>query len=233
MEEEGKRKDRDFEEVVKSSQPKFLEIVKETYYLAVLGSLCIAISAFTQQNYPQVQTYAITGASLFLIAFFCSFIAKIIPSSYVIIVSYLSTGAGVLMLFLVTMEFGSAFPLVSKVFTALYIGVVLTIFAAIPYNLFRYRRKSKGKSKICVTASVVFLTITIPFLAITMITVIFVVVTTLEIIFLLATVIIGITSFIIGVAFLLVAIPLMYKEGKLRRKEEKMYLVYMDEGSGL
>lgn len=116
MKEEGKRKDRDFEEVIKASQPKFLEIVKETYYLAVLGSLCIAVSAFTQQNYPQAQAYAITGASLFLIAFFCSFIAKIIPSAFLIIPSYLSTGAGVLMLFLVTMEFSSAITLVSKAF---------------------------------------------------------------------------------------------------------------------
>ena len=167
--EEGTRKDRDFEEVIKASQPKFLEIVKETYYLAVLGSLCIAVSAFTQQNYPQAQAYAITGASLFLIAFFCSFIAKIIPSAFLIIPSYLSTGAGVLMLFLVTMEFGSAIPLVSKAFLLLYVGIFLSIMATIPYNLNRYRKTSKGKTKTCVTISVVFLTIAIPFTAITLI----------------------------------------------------------------
>jgi hypothetical protein len=61
-EEGSERKERNFEELVQASQSKFLKIVKETYYLAVLGSLCIAISAFTQQNYPQVQAYAIAGA---------------------------------------------------------------------------------------------------------------------------------------------------------------------------
>lgn len=232
MEEESRRKDRDFEEVIKASQPKFLKIVKETYYLAVLGSLCITVSAFTQQNYPQVQPYAITGASLFLIAFFCSFIAKIIPSAYIIIASYLSTGAGVIMLLLVTIEFSSAFPLVSKAIIALYIGMVLTIFTAIPYNFFGYRRKSKGKTKIIVTISIVFLTIAIPFMAITLIIPFFLVMTSFESIFI-VTAIIFIASFFIGAAFLLASLTLLYKERKLRRKEEKLSTVYLDEGSGL
>ena len=222
------------QEVVKAFQPKFLEIVKETYSLAVLGSLCIAVSAFTQQNYPQVQPYAITGASLFLLAFVCSFISKISPSAFVIIPIYLSTLGGVIMLFLVTMEFSSAFPLVSKAFSALYILIFMIAFTAIPYNLFRNRRKSNGKTKICITISAVSLAIAIPSIAITLIIAIFFVfvVTSLESVFL-AVMIIGIASFFIGVVFLLVSLPLRYRERKLRRKEEKLSTVYVDEGSGL
>ena len=103
--ERKERNERDFEELVQASQSKFLKIVKDTYYLAVLGSLCIAISAFTLQNYPQAQAYAISGASLFLLAFVCSFVAKIIASPFLIIPSYLSTALGVLMLFLVIVDF--------------------------------------------------------------------------------------------------------------------------------
>ena len=232
MEEEGIRKDRDFEEVIIASQPKFLEIVKETYYLAVLGSLCIAVSSFTQQNYPQVQPYAITGASLFLIAFLCSFVAKIIPSAYFIVPSYLSTGAGVIMLFVLTLEFASAFPLVSKTLIALYIGIIFTIFIAIPYNLFPYRRKAEGKTKLCVTLSIFLLSIAIPFVTITIIIAIFQVVTSIESVFL-AVMIIAIASFFTGLAFFLISLPLMYRQRKLQRKEEKIHRVYVDEGSGL
>ncbi len=232
MEEEGKREDRDFEEVIKASQPKFLEIVKETYYLAVLGSLCIAVSAFTQQNYPQVQPYAITGASLFLLAFVCSFVSKISPSLFLIIPVYLSTLGGVIMLFLITIAFASAFPLVSKAFYALYIGIVMLIFAAIPYNLFRSRRKYSGKIKLFLTISAIFNTIAIPSISIALVMTIFLVVTSLESVFL-AVMIVGIASFFIGFAFLLLSLPLRYREKELRRKEEKRYRVYMDEGSGL
>ena len=136
------------------------------------------------------------------------------------------------MLFLATLEFGSAFPLVSRAFIVLYVGVVMAIFSVLPYNVFRSRRKNKGRTKICLTISLVFLTVAIPFMAITLIIPIFFVMTSLESIFL-ATAIIFLTSFSIGLVFMVLALPLMYKERKLRREEETMHRVYMDEGSGL
>jgi len=147
---------RDFEELVKASQPKFLETVKETYYLAVLGSLCIAISSFTyQQNYAQAQAYAIAGASLFLTAFVCTFITRILPSALLISLSYLSTALGVLMLFLVTVQFYYSSVMVSKVLYLVLVGVMAIAIAGIPFNIYHVRKKARGKFRTVSTVSLI------------------------------------------------------------------------------
>jgi hypothetical protein len=54
---------------VNELHPKFIKAIKETSPLAVLGSLCIAVSAFTSQNFSEALPFAITAATLFLVAF--------------------------------------------------------------------------------------------------------------------------------------------------------------------
>jgi hypothetical protein len=84
--------------------PEFLETIKEVYPLAVLGSLCIAISAFTAESYPEAQTYALTAASLFLFAFASSFGVKILSNELLAFTSYASTALGIIMLFAVVFQ---------------------------------------------------------------------------------------------------------------------------------
>jgi hypothetical protein len=161
METERKQtKERGFEDIIISLHPKFLKAVQETYYLAVLGSLCIAVSAFTQQTYAQAQAYAITGASLFLLAFVCSLSAKIFPSSFLILPSYLSTGGGVFMLFLVVTEFIYSINIVSKAFLTIVLCLGVALLASLPFNLYNSVKKSTGKAKFFLILSVIFLTIT-------------------------------------------------------------------------
>lgn len=213
-------REKDLEEVIITSQPKFLKAVKETYYLAVLGSLCIAVSAFTQQTYPQAQAYAITGASLFLIAFVCSFIAKIFPTAFLIIPSYIGTGAGILMLFLITVEFGNAITMVSKAFTVIIIGVVLTIIATVPYNMYHYRKKSKGKTRHLLTISITSLLIMVSSLTIMLMSpIILSPSTVLGTVALISGLIFSISA-ILGLVSTFIAIPLLFIE-KIRQKKGK------------
>lgn len=67
-----KKKSKPIQQQLIEYHPKFLDAIREVYPLAVLGSLCIAISAFTNQNYVTVQVYSITAASMFLLAFIFS-----------------------------------------------------------------------------------------------------------------------------------------------------------------
>jgi hypothetical protein len=93
---------------------KFLEAIKETYPLAVLGSLCITIAAFTTNTYPDVQTYALAAASLLLFSFGFSFIMKFLPSSYFAICSYVSAGLGAIFIYLVLSSFMKYIPIISR-----------------------------------------------------------------------------------------------------------------------
>jgi hypothetical protein len=231
MEEEGTRKDRDFEELVQASQPKFLEALRETSYLAVLGSLCITISAFTQQNYPQAQAYAIAGASLFLIAFVCSFITKIIPSVFLLIPSYLSTGLGILMLFLVITQFSNSNVLVLKMLYLVVMGVVSTIFATIPFYMYRSRRKAEKKVRSCLTISLIsFAILTIDFPTVLTIPLFYSVTNLANVFLVLLLILVGV--FAVGLAFMVVAIVFSLKKGK-SNKEAKITVPYLDEGSGV
>jgi hypothetical protein len=226
-------KEKELEDVIVTSQPKFLKGVQETYFLAVLGSLCIAVSAFTQQSYPQAQVYAVTGASLFLVAFVCSLVAKIFPSAFLIVPSYIATGAGVLMLFLITLEFYNAITLVSKAFTVIIIGLVVTIIATVPYNMYHYRKKSKGKTKHLLTTSIISLTVMVSSLTIMLVPSI--VLSTSAILGTVAVIsgIIFSISAILGLASTFIAIPFLFIERRRQRKEKKANITFVDEGSGL
>jgi hypothetical protein len=226
-------KEKDLDDLITASQPKFLEAVKETYYLAVLGSLCIAVSAFTQQTYPQAQAYAITGASLFLLAFVCSFIAKIFPSAFLIVPSYIGTGAGIVMLFLVTVEFYNALTMVSKTFTVIIIGVVATIIATVPYNLYLYRKKSIGKTKHLLTVSIVSLSMMVASFAIMLIpSLILSPNLVLGTVILVSFLVFPITA-IVGLVCTFIAIPLLIIEKRKHKKENNPKITFVDEGSGL
>lgn len=110
--------------------PKFLETIKEVYPLAVLGSLCIAIAAFTKESYPEAQTYALTAASLFLISFVLSFMVKLLSSEAIVFISYSSTALGTIMLFLVVIEFSRTVPLLRKTMSLIpYAFTILIVLA--------------------------------------------------------------------------------------------------------
>ena len=112
-----------FDQKVIEYHPKFLEAIRETYPLAVLGSLCIAIAAFTTKTYPDIQTYALSAASLLLIAFAFSFIMKFLPSVYFALGSYVAAGLGALFIFLAIGSFTQAIPV---------IGTSITLVTDIP-----------------------------------------------------------------------------------------------------
>jgi hypothetical protein len=227
-------KEKELEDVIRASQPKFLEAVKETYYLAVLGSLCIAVSAFTQQTYPQAQAYAITGATLFLVAFVCSFVAKFFPSSTTIIPSYLSTIGGVLMLFLVAVDFFNSIAMVSKALSLIVFGVISVIVATIPITFYQQRKNSKGKLKLILTIAVVALSIMVSsmILMLTLLTL-----SPISTAVLGGCIVISIAVFsisgILGLALTLVAIPLLVIEKRQRGKEKRANVTVINEGSGL
>lgn len=139
------KKEQSVEDKLVATHPKFLETIREVYPLAVLGSLCIAISAFTQQDFPQAQVYAITGASLFLIAFVFSFATKIFPTQIFVVISYVSTALAVLMLFLVTLEFSKTISMVNKAMSSVIVMVVVVFFATYCYVLGRAASKTRNR----------------------------------------------------------------------------------------
>jgi hypothetical protein len=114
LEKEEAKKEKSFEKRLVELHKEFLETIKDVYPLAVLGSLCIAIAAFTAQNYPDAQIYAITAASLFLTAFAISLLFKIVAHYYLALISYISTAFATMFLFLVVAAFAGAFPIVGK-----------------------------------------------------------------------------------------------------------------------
>lgn len=162
-------KEKDLEERLIDFHPRFLDMVKDVYPLAVLGSLCITIAAFTSQTYPEVQAYAVTAATLFLLAFACSFLFKIrFSTSLIAFICYCSTLLAILFLFLVVMQFIKAIPLVGKTmniipaaFTALIIGsgiFYLTKTLIKP----KYRTKALSLfSAVCIASGVLFIVLVV------------------------------------------------------------------------
>ena len=134
-----------FEEKLVALHPKFLETVKEVYPLAVLSSLCIAVTAFTQQTYPQIQPYSITAAGLFLVAFMASFAFKIVQTEMLAFISYCSTALAVFMLVLVVSGFATATPIFSKTMILIPAGFMIAILLSGLVTLGRIMMKSKLK----------------------------------------------------------------------------------------
>jgi hypothetical protein len=137
---ESKKED-DLEKRLVDLHPKFLERIREVYPLAVLGSLCIAIGAFSSQPYPDAQPYAISAASLFLIAFAFSFLVKIVPNYFIVLISYVSTAMAVVFLFLVVGVFANAIPMVGKSVSVIPDVTSLIIFLMFGYFFYRFHKR--------------------------------------------------------------------------------------------
>jgi hypothetical protein len=133
----------DLGERLERLHPRFLEILKEVYPLAVLGSLCIATSAFAHQSYPEAQAYALTSASLFLGAFVFSFLFEISKLRGLALVSYVSTALAVLLLFVAIYEFGVNVPMISRT-PMIVLGLIgIIAFSSAYYSAFKTVRKAK------------------------------------------------------------------------------------------
>jgi hypothetical protein len=140
---EETKKEKNIEQQLIDYHKKFLDAIREAYPLAVLGSLCIAISAFTSQNFATAQTYAIIAASMFLIAFAFSFLFKVMPNAMSAFISYVSTGIAVVFLFAVIITFGQAIPMVGR--SLLVIPDLLIVFVSLllGYSFNESRKKIK------------------------------------------------------------------------------------------
>ena len=143
---EKTEKPKTIEQRMKDYHPKFLEAIKDTYPLAVLGSLCIAISAFSSQNYTNVQVYAISAASMFLIAFTVSFAFKVIEIDYFAFISYISTGLAIVFLFAVIVTFAQDIPEVSRSLRALPNAYYAFLYVTICYFFYRVRIQTKPEA---------------------------------------------------------------------------------------
>ncbi len=139
-----KKSKRSLNDFMLKSNEKVLAVLKEVSYLAVLGSLCIAIAAFTGNEYPEVQTYALTAATFFLVAFLTSFIARLFSIGMYVVPSYIAMIGGFIMLFLVVQGFYTKIALVNRSFEI--VGPSL-IFAIIPtFCIWVYQRSKRLKS---------------------------------------------------------------------------------------
>lgn len=145
------KKDDSFEKIITELHPRFLGIVKQVYPLAVLGSLSIAVAAFTAETYPEAQVYAITAASLFLVAFTSSFLFMIIHIDLLAVFSYISTAMATLFLFLVVVEFGKTVTMVSR---AVYINPAVFMIMLLSYLFLRIGKVMKKKSRLILLFSV-------------------------------------------------------------------------------
>jgi hypothetical protein len=124
--------------------PKFLEAIREVYPLAVLGSLCIAISAFTMNNYPDVQAYALSAASMFLIAFLSSLLYKLVKIDACVIIAYVSIGFATMFLFAVIVLFSRSVSLISTSFNV--ITSITNIFVYVTLLLIVSKDGKKAKN---------------------------------------------------------------------------------------
>ena len=118
-----------FKDKAAELHPAFLEAIREVYPLAVLGSLCIAIAAFTTQGeLINAQTYAIIASSLFLVSFVCSLTVKTLQFDFAAVISYICVFLGIVSLFLVIFEFSRNIPMVGKTFVIMWslLGLLLT-----------------------------------------------------------------------------------------------------------
>jgi hypothetical protein len=111
-----------------------------------LGSLCIAIAAFTSQTYPDTQTYAITAASLFLMAFVLSLIFKIVKGSHIAFLSYISTALAVVFLFIVIATFAQSIPMLSKSLSSLSSFLSIFMFYLVVYFFYKYQKKRDSEA---------------------------------------------------------------------------------------
>jgi len=136
-------KSKSLENKIMESHKQFLEAIKDTYYLAVLSSLSLAIAAFTKDTLVGASTYAIVSASLFLCAFLCSFVVKLAPNAPYVIGSYISMVVGIIFLVLVIFEFAQVVPLVFKwIFPIFYaMGIIILV------QMINYYRKIAKKSE--------------------------------------------------------------------------------------
>jgi hypothetical protein len=127
---------------INDGHQKFLEAIKEASPLAVLGSLCIAISAFTTQNVRDAQPFAIVAASLFLIAFLVSLAFKLLQESSLAplfsVTTYVTVAFGIIFLFGVVYYFALIIPLVSNtlamILQVLFV-VISTVFGLVVWWL--------------------------------------------------------------------------------------------------
>jgi len=130
-------KEEDLEHKLASFHPKFLRIIRRVYPLAVLGSLCVAISAFAHQSYPEAQAYALASASLFLTAFVLSFLYEIFKFTLAALMSYISTALAVFLLFLAIFEFSVSVPMISRTFPSIMSFLGLIFFSSLYYSMFK------------------------------------------------------------------------------------------------
>jgi hypothetical protein len=145
MSESNKEKTLDLEDKLASLHPRFLEIIKQVYPLAVLGSLCIAISAFAHQSYPEAQAYALTSAALFLMAFVSSFLFEMFKAKSFALTSYISTALAVLLLFVAIFEFGVNVPMIARTPMIVLGFVFIIFFSSTYYSAFKAIRKVKSR----------------------------------------------------------------------------------------
>jgi hypothetical protein len=146
MSESKKQDTLDLEEKLASLHPRFLEILRQVYPLAVLGSLCIAISAFAHQSYPDAQAFALASASLFLTAFVLSFLFEIFKKIPILaLMSYTSTALAVFLLFIAILEFGVTTPMIFRTFSTA-LGLVGIIFVfSMYYPMVKVVAKTESK----------------------------------------------------------------------------------------
>lgn len=123
--------------------PKYLEALKDVYPLAVLGSLCIAIAAFSVQSYLDAVSYSITAASLYLLAFVVSFIFKIQSNYLLALISYVSTALGTIYLFLVIKVFAFSVLEVSKSLVTIISILCIIILSSLAYTIYRIQKRKK------------------------------------------------------------------------------------------
>lgn len=129
------------------SHKKVLSVLKEVSYLAVLGSLCIAIATFTGNEYPEAQIYALTAASLFLVAFLTSFAVRLFSVGMYIVPSYVAMSGGFIMLFLVVQNFYTKIPLVNRSFEIVGPSLIFAIIPQFCFWVYQGSKKLKRKYK--------------------------------------------------------------------------------------
>jgi len=111
-----------------------------------LGSLCIAISAFAHQSYPEAQAFALASASLFLTAFVLSFLFEILRKIQILaLMSYTSTALAVFLLFIAIFEFSVNVPMIARTLSGA-LGLVGIIFvSSLYYSMGKVVRLIKSK----------------------------------------------------------------------------------------
>jgi len=135
------------------------------------------------------------------------------------------------MLFLVVMQFYNATTMVSKMVSIISIGMMSTVMAAIPYNLYQARNRYSGKTRFMLIVSVISLSVMVISLSVMLIPILLLTPDVfLGITYLISAIIFSISG-IVGLVFVVITLPLLYLQNKAKKKEN--YSTYADEGSGL